>query len=207
MMIIAAVLTLLGLTAQEMPQKMQSVYSACTTMQQAYKSGSSSGLRAANNQLKRVYPDHFASARVKGDTVSLNGHYIFDTAFADSLIVNKQVYKMAQEYAERDAHRGRTSDGKVCMMNLAVRKGGSATIKFAAKGATHIAVVAEPRAKVTLRIFDKNTGKYYNDDVKVDRGMPCRTALVPVPDGESHTIEVEVLNRTGRDASFVIIKG
>ena len=206
-LLLALGLSILTVQAQDFSPAMQQVYKTCLQMRQAFASGSQSGLGTANRQLKQLAPSYFASCRIKrGDTVSLNGHYLFDCVFVDSLIANKQVYKKAQDYALRYADERAESTEQVSLRNFALRKGGSLQLVFTGKGKTDIAVVAEPHAKVTLRVTDKDTGKSYSDAKQANRGMASRTCSVPVPGNETHTLYVEVINCSRHDISFALIK-
>ena len=192
---------------REFPPDMRAAYNIYLDIQRAFKNGSKSGLEAANLKLKAHTPNYYNSLRIKGgDTVSLNHHYVFEPHFIDSLIHKRLVYTKAQEYAARDAHRGPDAHTKLQARNFALKAGGRVHFSITANGTTCIAVIGEPYALLTLRVTDKNTNKVYGGREQSDTGKPSRVAVVPVPQGESHPLIIEVINCTTHPVSFVILK-
>ncbi|MBR3413149.1 MAG: hypothetical protein IKG81_10730 [Bacteroidales bacterium] len=193
---------------RQFPPEMKAAYNTYMDIQRAFKSGSKSHLAAANLKLKAHTPNHYGTIRIKsGDTVSLNHHYIYDPHFIDSLIQNRLVYSKAQEYTLRDSERGLNSSTKVLARNFALDAKGKVRFSTVANGKTCFAVIGEPYALLTLRVTDKQTNKVYGGREQADTGKPHREAVVPVPQGESHSLIIEVINCTNHPVSFVIIKG
>ena len=194
--------------AQELSPSTQAVYDACLLMRSAINSGNAPGLRMASAALKKCNPKPFKSLRpVVRDSLSLNGHFVFDYEFADSLIAGREVYKFAQRYADRSILRGVSSKKDLCVLykTCIVRGNASAAFTFTAKGPQELAVVAEPGGLVTLRIHDKTHDVWYNDNKKVKDGLPSRFKVLDLPYTERCTIELEVINTSPNDISFVVI--
>ena len=81
----------------------------------------------------------------------------------------------------------------------------STTYTLTAKGTQYIAVVAEPKGLVTLRIHDKTNDKWFNDTDDVNVGRPSRIQTLGLPKDKQNLLEIEVINTSKKDTSFVII--
>ena len=192
--------------AQDLEPKMQSVFEACVQMQTAIGSGSNSGLRAASKMLKECDPRPFTTIRICGNELSLDGHFIFDYEFADSLIENRNVYDFAQRYADRFAMRSTSSTpGSVFTKTCLVE--GKSSIKFTitSRGHQELAFVTEPGGNITIRIHDTTNDNWYNDTEAVRGGKSTRIAVFDLPTQSVCTLEVEVINRSKENISFVVI--
>ena len=116
--------------------KMQAVYDACLNLRAAIKAGSTAALRTANTALKACDTSPFASLRAADTSApTLDGHFIFDQVFVDSLIEGRDVYRFAQRYAESRSVRGSTSAGKIYTKNAAVKARSS--VKFTFRSRDH----------------------------------------------------------------------
>lgn len=193
-------------SAQQLSEDMQKVYDACMSLREAISAGNTSGLRAANKKLKDCVVNPFTSLRYVDDNpLSLNGHFVFDEVFVDSLIAGRDVYKFAQRYAEVRGVRGASSSGKIFTKTCAVRKSSSAKLTFVSRGHQELAVVTEPGGMVTIRIHDKTNDKWYNDTKNVKNGQASRTFVFDLPTSGRTTLEVEVKNCGKKDIGFVVI--
>lgn len=207
---ITAIIALLAfcLKAQELSPEMQAVYDACLQLQSSINAGSTAGLRDANQQLKECNPAYFSSLKIvdKEQLPSLNGHFVFDYEFVDSLIVNRIVYDFAERYAERCSVRG-TSSGKDKVFTKTCMAGAksSTLLTFKSRGHQELAVVAEPGGLVTLRVHDTTNDTWHNDKIKVKKGLPSRALVFDLPTATRNELEVEVINLSKKDISFVII--
>ena len=202
------VLLSFSLKAQNLSSEMQSAYNACLQLQSAINAGGTAGLRDANQQLKECNPAYFSSLHVvnEEEVPSLNGHFVFDYEFVDSLIVNRLVYEFAERYAERCAERGTSSSkDKVFMKTCMVGAKSSTRLTFHSRGHQELAVVAEPGGLVTLRIHDTTHEKWYNDTKNVKKGLPSRVLVFDLPTDKRSKLEVEVINISKKDVSFVVI--
>ena len=193
-------------TAQQLSEEMQSVYNTCKDLREAISAGNTSGLRAANKKLKECAVNPFTSLRCTDENpLSLDGHFVFDEVFVDSLIAGRDVYKFAQRYATSSGVRGASSSGKIFTKTYAVRKSSSTKLTFFSRGHQELAVVAEPGGMITLRIYDKTHDKWYNDTKNVKKGQSSRTFVFDLPTSGRTTLEVEVKNCGKKDISFVVI--
>lgn len=196
----------MSLWAQKPTPEVQATIDACVSLQHAVGSGSTEGLKQANAALKKCDVKPFNKLRCENNTcISLDEHFIFETEFIDSLIVNRKVYKFAQRYADRSAQRATSSSGKVFAKTFAVRGKSTAVFSLTTSGTQYIAVVTEPKGLVTLRIHDIKHDEWYNDTEKTTDGLPCRIQVMELPKNEMSTLVIEVKNRSNRDISFVII--
>ena len=202
-----ALLTI-SLKAQNLSPEMQAVYDACLQLQSSINAGGTAGLRDANQQLKECNPAYFSSLHVVDEELlpSLNGHFVFDYEFVDSLIANRLVYEFAERYAERCAERGTSSSkDKVFMKTCMVGANSSTMLTFHSRGHQELAVVAEPGGLVTLRVHDTTNDVWYNDTKKVRKGLPSRALVFDLPTSKRCALEVEVINKSKEDVSFVVI--
>ena len=191
---------------QNLSQETLAVFDACLKLRTAIGSGNTMGLRSANKALKQCNANPFTSLRCKDDKpLSLDGHFVFDDAFIDSLIAGRDVYRYAQRYAEARGVRGASSSGKVFMKTCAVRKSSSSKFTFVSRGHQELTVVTEPDGMVTLRIHDKTHDKWYNDTKDVKKGQPSRTFVFELPVDERTILDVEVINCSKKDISFVAV--
>ena len=123
----------------------------------------------------------------------------------DSLIQDRKVYKFAQQYADRSAQRATSSSGKVFAKTCMVKGKKSTTYTLVAKGTQYVAVVTEPKGLVTLRIHDKTNDKWYNDTDDVNIGRFSRVLTLDLPKDKNSLLEIEIINTSKKNISFVII--
>ena len=193
--------------AQTLSPEVQSTYDACLSLHAAIKTGSNSELRAANKMLKDSNPQDFRSLRIVGDEqLSLNGHFVFDYEFVDSLIVNREVYNFAQRYAERASERGTSSTSGIVFTKTCLVKGKSSTkFTYTSRGHQELAFVAEPDGMITVRVHNLSYDTWYKDPDKENKGKPSRIIVFDLPTDIWSSIEVEVINKAKKDVSFVVI--
>ena len=139
------------------------------------------------------------------EPLSLDGHFVFDSEFADSLVAGRLVYPFAQKYAERTRRRGKRGAGNLFCVTYAVKAAGSAHFSFPSRGRQELAVISEPGGFITLRIHDIKHDMWYNDTEDVSAGRPSRYLVFDLPTDEVSTLELEVINTGADDTSFVII--
>ena len=182
---------------------------ACIAMRDAVAANDSAAIKQSANDLKAVGTTSFISLRCKDDSIaSLNGHLVFDEAFADSLAKGKDVYDKADDLNRSSAHRGQTTDGSILTKTCFVKAGKSTKYLFASKGHQELAVVAEAGGLVTMKIHVTNTAgldKRFDDTKNVKKGMPQRKTTFELPTDRRNTVELEVINCGAKDCSFVVI--
>jgi hypothetical protein len=203
---LVAVFQSLCLQAQELSAPMQAAYEACLQMSRAVGAGNQTGLRDAGKAYKACDIHFFSSLRhVQGEQPSVDGHFVFTDEFVDSLIAGREVYKFARRYARNRSVRAGSSSGKILGRTCTVAQSSSVKYTFRSRDRQELAVVAEPGGTITLRIHDKTHDKWYNDKTDVKAGAPSRQAVFDLPPNENSTIELEVINTSKKDISFIVI--
>ena len=86
-----------------------------------------------------------------------------------------------------------------------VKAGQSTKYQFVANGLQELAFVAEPGGLLTVRIHDLTNNKWYNDTKDVRTGQPHRAHAFNLPTQKNCKIEVEIINTTKKDFSFVVL--
>lgn len=190
--------------------QIQAVIDACISMRDAVAAGDTAAIRQSAQDLKASGVTSFNSLRCKDDSIaSLNGHLVFDEAFADSLASgNTSVYDKADDMNRSTAHRGQTTDGSYLTKTCFVRAGKSTKWTFASKGHQELAVVAEAGGLVTMKIRVTNSAgldRRYDDTKQVKAGLPQRKNSFELPKDRRNTVELEVVNCGKKDCSFVVI--
>ena len=184
-------------------------FNACIAMRDAVANNDSVAIKQSANDLKAAGTTNFSSLRCKDDSIaSLNGHLVFDEAFADSIAEGKDVYGKADDMNRSTAHRGQTSDGSILTKTCFVKAGKSTKYSFASKGHQELAVVAEAGGLVTMKIHVTNNAgldKRFDDTKNVKKGMPQRKTSFELPTDRRNTVELEIINCGKKDCSFVVI--
>lgn len=187
----------------------QSAIDACIAMRDAVANNNSAAIKQSANALKAAGTASFNSLRCRDDSISsLDGHLVFDEAFADSLAEGKDVYGKADEMSRSTAHRGQTADGSIFTKTCFVKAGKSTKYSFASKGHQELAVVAEAGGLVTMKIHVTNTAgldKRFDDTKNVKKGMSQRKTSFELPSDRRNTVELEIVNCGKKDCSFVVI--
>lgn len=195
--------------SEDVTDVIQEAIDACIAMRDAAAVGDSAMLMQSALELRANNVANFNSLRCKDDTIgSVNGHLVFDEAFADSLANGRDVYSHADDINRTAAHRGRTADGTILTKTCFVKAGKSTKYTFASKGHQELAVVAENGGLVTLKIHVTNNNgfdKRFDDTRDVKKGRPQRKTAFDLPNDRRNIVELEVLNRSNRDISFVVI--
>lgn len=210
---ILSVCCTMNVSAQEKnsgSMEIQAVIDACIAMRDAVAEGDTAAIRQSANDLKTAGATNFNSLRCKDDSLaSLNGHLVFDEAFADSLASgNTSVYDKADDMNRSSAHRGQTSDGSYLTKTCFVKAGKSTKWTFASKGHQELAVVAEAGGLVTMKVHVTNAAgldKRFDDTKSVKVGLPQRKTSFELPTDRRNTVELEVINCGKKDCSFVVI--
>lgn len=182
---------------------------ACIALRDAVAANDSAAIKQSAKDLKAAGTTNFSSLRCKDDSIaSLNGHLVFDEAFADSIAEGKNVYSKADDLNRSTAHRGQTADGSVLTKTCFVKAGKSTKWTFASKGHQELAVVAEAGGLVTMKIHVTNTAGLdmrFDDTKSVKKGLPHRKTTFELPTDRRNTVELEVINCSKKDISFVVI--
>jgi len=190
--------------------QIQAVIDACVSMRDAVAAGDTAALRQSAQDLRTAGATSFNSLRCKDDSIaSLNGHLVFDEAFADSLAAgNTSVYDKADDMNRSTAHRGQTTDGSYLTKTCFVKAGRSTKWTFASKGHQELAVVAEAGGLVTMKVHVTNSAGFdrrFDDTKHVKKGLPQRKTSFELPADRRNTVELEIVNCGKKDCSFVVI--
>lgn len=206
------VLGILTVSAQDQVDESLSIdatINACIAMRDAVANNDSTAIKQSAKDLKAAGTTSFNSLRCKDDSIaSLNGHLVFDEAFADSIAEGKDVYGKADDLTRSTAHRGQTADGSILTKTCFVKAGKSTKYTFASKGHQELAVVAEAGGLVTMKVHVTNSAgldKRFDDTKNVKKGMPQRKTVFELPSDRRNTVELEIINCGNKDCSFVVI--
>ena len=182
---------------------------ACIAMRDAVANNDSAAIKQSAIDLKAAGTTNFSSLRCKDDSIaSLNGHLVFDEAFADSIAEGKNVYGKADDLNRSSANRGQRTDGSILTKTCFVKAGKSTKYTFASKGHQELAVVAEAGGLVTMKVRVTNSAgldKRFDDTKNVKKGMPQRKTSFELPVDCRNTVELEIVNCGKKDCSFVVI--
>lgn len=192
-------------SSQDLSGNVQKVYDACVSLRTSAGSGSTTQMREASEVLKSVRTGHFGTFKqVEGEHVSMDGHFVFDHEFVDSLLVNRKVYQFAQKYLDRTARRGTSTSGAVFMKTCCVKADGRVMFRFRAQDRQELALVTEPGGMVNMKVHDSRNDIWHNDDQDLNTGKPYHVRVFDIPGGMTDVV-VEVINKTEKNISFVVI--
>lgn len=195
--------------AQDETMSIDDVLNACIALQEADANNDSIAMRQAADSLRAQKSTSFTSLRCKDDSIqSLNGHFVFNDVFIDSLMAGANPYDNADNINRSTTHRGQTASGSILTKTCMVKAGKSTKYSFASRGRQELAVVAEAGGLVTMKIHVTNTAgfdKWFSDTVDVKKGRPHRKTAFDLPQNRRNTVELEVVNCGQKDISFVII--
>lgn len=191
--------------AQCFSEEMLRAVNACEAIAAAAKDGSVTTMRQALKTLKASGIDNYGELRlVEGSDISVDGHFIFDEDFIDSLMVNGEVKRFAARYIEKRNHRN-IRHSRIKLTTRALKAGSSATWKARNKEDAEYAIIAEPNGLFTMTIRDKTGKILYTETKKNKKGAPVRKARLKLPSEKSTTLLIEIKNCGANDASFAII--
>lgn len=186
----------------------QKAYDACISMRDAVGANDKEAIRNAANDLSACSTREFNALRCKSGEESVNGHLLFDEIFANALADGKDVYQQADSISESRAYRGQTADGSILTKTCFAKAGKIVKYTFPSKGRQELAVVAEAGGRVTMKIHVKNKkglDRRYDDTTKVKLGIPQRKVAFDLPKDCMNIVELEVVNCSKKDISFVVI--
>lgn len=185
---------------------MEKAIGACKNIADAMASMNEEQLKAANKMLRAADIVDFGNLRLeKGKDLSVDGHFIFDEEFIDSLIVNHKEREFSSRYAKKRSRRGSTSvNGRIKMTTKALKAGHSATWKTSNHKNAEYAIVAEPGGLFTMTIWNEKGKVIYTETVNNKRGEQIRKAKIQLPQYYTR-IFIEIKNNCKNDASFAIL--
>lgn len=197
-------------SAQEVTDSMSidDVMDACIAMQEALENNDTIALKKAAEDLRGTKTAAFTSLRCKDDSItSLSGHFVFNDVFVDSLAVGANPYEQADNINRSTTHRGQMTSGSKLTKTCMVKAGKSTRYSFASRGRQELGIVAEPGGLVTTRIHVTNTSglNEWHNDTKNPNGTRRYKIAFDLPSDKRNTVELEVINKSGKDISFVVI--
>ena len=211
---IGTVFCTLNIMAQEITctdcLEIQAVIDACIAMRDAVAEGDTAAIRLSAQDLRATGVTNFDSLRCKDDSIaSLNGHLIFNEAFADSLALgNTSVFEKADDMNHPTTRRGILNNGSYFTKTCFAKAGMSTKWSFASKGHQELAVVAEAGGLVTMKIHVTNSAGLdlrFDDTKSVKTGLPQRKTFFELPTDRRNSVELEIINCGSKDCSFVVI--
>ncbi len=194
------------INAQTLSAPMEKAIAACTNLSNAIGATTTSQLKAANKELKAADIVDFGDLWLeKGKDLSVDGHFIFDEEFVDSLIVNRKVLDFSSRYAKKRSNRASTSiNGRIKMTTRALKAGQNSIWKTVNRRNAEYAIVAEPGGLFTMTIRDDNGKVLYAETINNKKGESVRKAKIQLPD-KATRIFIEVKNNGKNDASFALL--
>lgn len=180
------------------------LYNACISMRDAIEEGNMKNLGNANNVFKSCNTHYWGGSLMSKSEqqVSFKGHFIFSPIFVDSLIAyGNKVYELADHYNKIQSWQGAVADKYVNYRTCMVGALSSVKYSFVTKGHQELAFVTEPKGVINVRIHDKTHNVWHNEDMD----LPYRFFTIEFPRKSRSILEVEVVNKTNADVSFVII--
>lgn len=192
--------------ARTLSAPMEKAIKACTNLSIAIESRNTSQLRAANKVLKEADIVNFGDILLeKGMDISVDGHFIFDEEFVDSLIVNQKVLNFSSRYAKKRRVRNSAGvNGRIKMTTKALKAGQKSIWKTQNRKNAEYAIVSEPGGLFTMTIRDEKGKVLYAETSNNKKGEAVRKALLQLPDKFSK-IFIEVKNCGDKDASFALL--
>lgn len=171
----------------------------------ALEAGNRVALVNANNRLKEKQVGYFSSLRSNTDNPSLDGHFIFNCEFIDSLVSGTMSFSNTQLFEYQNAVRSVSMSSGLVARTCTASAEKTAQFSFSARGHQEIAAVTEPGGLISLRVHDLTHDIWYNDTKQVIKGQASQVIAFDLPSNTRSTLKVEVINKSNKDISFVII--
>lgn len=188
--------------------KVQEVYHACINMRDAVNANDSAAIKKSAKQLEICNTKEFAALRSKQKQESLVGHLVFDEEFAKQLADGKDVFQQSDSINSSRTERGQTANGAIRTKTCFAKAGKSVRYTFPSMNKQILAVVAEAGGRVTMKVHvtnKKGLNKRYDDTTSVKYGLSNRKTTFMLPGDCVNIVELEVVNCSKKDISFVVI--
>lgn len=192
-------------------ETIQSAIDACILLAQSAEANDTTALRKAKEAMEECDLAPFGSLRKldKSEEKSLDGHLVFNVAFADSLANGKDAYKNAENINKTTSHRGQMEGGQILTKTILIKAKGKSEYKFPSRDRQELAVVAEPGGLITTRVHavnaDKGVDEWHNDTTEVKKGKNSRKTAFTLPHSPRSQVTLEITNCTNKDISVVVI--
>lgn len=193
--------------AQTLSEQMESAVEICQNLSMAISTSSTAQLKAANKSFKAANLVEFGFLRhEKGNELDINGHFLFDEDFIDSLIVNRKIIEYSKKYAQKRAQRGSQGvSGRIQLTTKALKAGEKSVWKTVNRDVAEYALVAEPGGLFTMTIRDVDGKLLYTETENNKKGASVRKAHMKLPSNKRTTLLIEIVNRGKNDASFALL--
>lgn len=189
----------------------QSAIDACLLLAKSAATKDTIALREAKEAMQECKFTEFGTLRQKNidENESLNGHLVFNVAFADSLAKGKDPYEKAESISKYTIHRGQMQPGQILTKTCFIKAKGKSVYTFPSSGRQELAVVAEPGGLVTTRVHAVNKTKgineWHNDTADVAKGCNSRRTAFTLPRSPRTQVTLEITNCTNKNISVVVI--
>lgn len=152
LLFLLALVTSLSVTAQDVgDDDFDKVVAAYINLRDAAAINDTVALKQVAEQLRRYDPSDFKTFHlVEDETMPLNGHIVFDEAFADSLSKGVDIYQQSDSLNRAIGERSvgmQTPRERLQSKTVIIKANQTASCTFVAKGVKKIAVVAEGGGK------------------------------------------------------------
>lgn len=207
-----ALMTSLSVTAQDVgDDDFDKVVATYINLRDAAAISDTIVLKQVAEQLRRYNPSDFKTFHLAEDeTMSLNGHIVFDEAFADSLSKGVDIYQQSDSLNRAIGERSvgmQTPRVRLQSKTIIIKANQTVSCTFVAKGVKKIAVVAEGGGRVSMTmqgLYKNKPYTQYVDTEKVKKGMPHRTGTLALREDCLSTVLMKVKNCVQKDISIVI---
>ena len=192
-------------------ESIQAAIDACLLLAESAKSKDTIALQKAKGAMEECKLSDFGSLRSQNrdENESLEGHLVFNVAFADSLATGKDAYKNADNINRSSTHRGQMQPGEILTKTCFVKAKGKSVYTFPSHDRQELAVVAEPGGLITTRVHAVNKTKgineWHNDTVDVAKGRNSRKTSFNLPSQPRSQVTLEITNCTNKDITVVVI--
>ena len=192
-------------------ESIQAAIDACLLLAESAKSKDTITLQKAKGAMEACKLSNFGALRSQNrdENESLEGHLVFNVAFADSLANGKDAYKNADNINRSSTHRGQMQSGEILTKTCFIKAKGKSVYTFPSHDRQELAVVAEPGGLITTRVHAVNKAKgineWHNDTVDVAKGRNCRKTAFNLPRTPRSQVTLEITNCTNKDISVVVI--
>lgn len=189
----------------------QSAIDACIMLAESVEKGDAATIRKAKEAMQECDLSYFGSLRQQNreENESLEGHLVFNVAFADSLAEGKNPYKDADNINRSNIHRGQMQSGQILTKTVFVKANNKSVYTFNSHDRQELAIVAEPGGLVTTRVHVVNEqagiNEWHNDTADVAKGRSNRKTAFTLPHTPKSQVMLEITNCTNKDISVVVI--
>ena len=192
-------------------ESIQSAIDACLLLAESAESNDTCAIRKAKEAMLACGLSNFGqlSPQNRDANESLDGHLVFNVAFADSLVEGKNPYNNANNINRAGTHRGQMTGGQILTKTVFVKANGKSVYTFNSRDRQELAIVAEPGGLVTTRVHAVNkqaeVNEWHNDTTDVAKGRNSRKTAFTLPHSPRSQVTLEIINCTDKDISVVVI--